>query len=735
MRQAYSILPAERASDYAPLTLDGQPILSMSFLPLSPTNSVHASAGWRAVPSVRYRADIDGLRALAVIPVVLFHFRFSAFSGGYVGVDVFFVISGYLISLLICTEIERKQFSIVSFYERRVRRIFPALFLVMIVTTVLAMLILMPRDLTLFGRSLLAATTFVSNMEFWGETGYFGIGPDREPLLHTWSLAVEEQFYVVFPPLLIATSRFLKGRYLAVIVPLLIVSLLLSVWGVRHYPSAAFFLLPPRFWELLLGALIAQPALQMPLRPGAANALCAIGLVMIACSIAAFSPDTPFPGIAAVLPCGGAALVVYSGVRRTADEAGRFVSAILSVAPIVFIGRISYSLYLWHWPLFVFARYQLGRDLNWPETIAAVAVAVGLSTISWRYVEQPFRGQRGALTRPRLFGVSAAVMMVSAGLGFIAVATAGLPARYGPSVRQLLIVAQEADNSSSRCGARNSTSNRLCRLGSATAGRPTFILWGDSHAAAISPAVDAAAAGYGEAGWLAWHSACPPLLGVRRMDAAKDCDRYNNGVLDFIRRNDIRTVILHARWAIIAEGTRYKGEDGRAPIIADATADGGSMASNKEIFARSLTKTVETLKAEGRRVVIVASVPEVGVRVPESLARARMNGLSEDIGPSRSDYENRQKFVLTLLQQLHANYGVEIVYPEQYLCREARCTVLKDGHPLYVDSHHLSLAGAASLEPLFVQVLAPRAKSQLHNLPDRLAHHAEEPIRGTPAVQ
>src|SRR5271170_3095038 len=301
----------------------------------------------------RYRPEIDGLRALAILPVLLFHYRVSPFRGGFVGVDVFFVISGYLITQLIEAERREGRFSIARFYERRVRRIFPALFVMLTAATIAAAFILFPVDLVRYANSLLATAGFAANFEFWREAGYFDVAAAEKPLLHLWSIAVEEQFYLVFPALLLL----FQSRRVAITLAIFVLSFAFAVWGVIHAPSAAFYLLPGRAWELMLGALLALHAVPFIERRWIREALAVTGIALIAIAVFGYSKDTPFPGAAALLPCLGAALVIYSSVPGITSA-----SAVLSLPPLVFVGRISYSLYLWHWPLYVFARYFSFRD-------------------------------------------------------------------------------------------------------------------------------------------------------------------------------------------------------------------------------------------------------------------------------------------------------------------------------------------------------------------------------------
>ncbi len=347
-------------------------------------------------PACLTRADIDGLRALAVVPVVLYHFHVAPFGGGYVGVDVFFVISGFLITGLIHAEMRSGEYSLAAFYERRARRILPALFAVVAAAAVAALFLLFPADLRRFGESVAATALFVSNFDFWQQSGYFDAGAEAKPLLHTWSLAVEEQFYLLFP-LLLGLFRSAGRRGLLLLAGgLALASFGFGLWAVRAYPAMAFYLAPARVWELMLGAILALAEVPRPPR-WIAEALSLLGLALLAVAVFAFSPDTPMPGANALLPCLGAALLIYAnGAGDTLAARG------LSLRPMVFAGLISYSLYLWHWPVFVFARYLRVAPLGAAETLALIALSVGLAVLSWRFVERPFRDPAAAVAAKHL---------------------------------------------------------------------------------------------------------------------------------------------------------------------------------------------------------------------------------------------------------------------------------------------------------------------------------------------
>ncbi len=364
-----------------------------------------------------YRREIDGLRSFAVLPVILFHAGFSLFSGGFVGVDVFFVISGFLITSIIIEEMKVGRFSILGFYERRARRILPALFFVMLISIPFAWMLLSPSDLHDFAQSLVSIALFGSNFLFWQESGYFDTAAELKPMLHTWSLAVEEQYYVLFPLLILLAWRFGTRLLVALIAVIAGASLVISEVQVQTQPSTAFFLLPARAWQLLVGSLAAFLVIYSRRLPlfldrfsSVSELLGALGLMMIVWATFMFSDLMPFPGLNALIPTIGSVLVLLFGTSKT------LVGRLLGFGPLVGIGLISYSAYLWHQPIFAFTRHAVPGEVPAMVMLILSALSLGLAYLSWRCIEKPFRS-RTIVSRKVIFTVSVAGILAFVGIG------------------------------------------------------------------------------------------------------------------------------------------------------------------------------------------------------------------------------------------------------------------------------------------------------------------------------
>lgn len=468
---------------------------------------------------MNHRNEIDGLRAIAVLPVIFFHAEFPGFSGGFVGVDVFFVISGFLITRIILDELLSGNFSLLSFYERRARRILPALFVVMATTFAISWFVLLPFDFKALAKSAWAVVFFLSNFFFWLDSGYWSTDAQLLPLLHTWSLAIEEQFYLFFPLLLMLLVKLAHrdNRHIKLAAfGLLLTSLLTAEWMSRTNPDAAFFLLPFRGWELLLGALVAvyhfdANKATLTSRQNEAGSL--LGLALIVFSVATYDRTTPFPGLYALAPTLGAALIILCARQ------GTLVGRLLSTPIFVGIGLISYSAYLWHHPLFALARHNSLEDLSAPTYLGLCAATLLLAYLSWRFVEQPFR-QKTLFKRRAIFGFTGL-----ATIGFVAIASIvyknkGFEDRI-PGFEQ--VAAQFPwQRSNIACSSIDLSLahgvNALCSqdqpLNDADPAPVDIALYGDSHADAMLPAIVAMTKNDQSSHIYLGLGGCVPLLGV-----------------------------------------------------------------------------------------------------------------------------------------------------------------------------------------------------------------------------
>jgi peptidoglycan/LPS O-acetylase OafA/YrhL len=658
---------------------------------------------------VPYRPDVDGLRAVAVLAVVIFHALPGGLPGGFIGVDVFFVISGYLIASIILGEQARGCFSLAGFYERRIRRIFPALFVVVAACAVTGAFLMTPADYAAFARSALAAVGFYSNLHFHRQAGYFTPAAETQPLLHTWSLGVEEQFYLIAPLLFIALAgRFARWRAL-VFWAIFLASLIVSAWGAFTTARWAFYLPHARAFELMCGM-----ALAMGLAPRLASAranecLGAAGLLMILVAATTYNATTAFPGIAALLPAAGAALLIHSSThtQRTA------VARALSWAPIVYAGKISYSLYLWHWPLLAFAGYAWGADIDAGSRLALMGVAIALAALTHRYVEQPARLWRGS--RAVVFGGGAAAIVICAAFSQVVVRGDGLPGRLSPLAASVAAATPSGPFDGGPCWreeARNRRATReICFIGDNAATTPTFALWGDSHAAMVAPALDVLARERGLKGYHSGDEGCPPLLGLAQAsNAFRRCRGLDAQMRKILEDPTVTTVVLMARWARYAEGAGSPHEPDTRPRRFHENDD----EKNREAFASLLKGTVDEIRRAGKSVVIIGPTPEFDVHTPGAMIKNAMRGRIDDIAAPRSAFDMRQRGVAPTLAELAKLQGVRTFFPHERLCDDILCRASANGVALYRDFDHLSAAGVDRVEAVLRAVISTVNGSSPH---------------------
>jgi peptidoglycan/LPS O-acetylase OafA/YrhL len=619
-----------------------------------------------------YRADIDGLRALAVLPVVLFHFNVALFAGGYVGVDVFFVISGYLITRIIHREISSGGFSILAFYERRARRILPALFATIAVTGILGAAILMPDELRDLGASMIGVATFSSNILFWQQADYFAGPAEFKPLLHTWSLAVEEQFYIVFPVFLALLARFHRARFFWPTLIVALASFVLSVVALHVDPSGNYYLLPTRAWELMAGSLLAYrrgaPRLSRLQREGGA----ALGVALILASALLLTEESPFPGYNALWPCLGAILIIGTG---HASLPPTFVARLLGSAPLRGIGLISYSLYLVHWPLFVFVKYQLLRDPTPSEQIAMCVAALILAWVSWRFVERPFRS-RQRVSRPVVFAGATFLGVLTCATGAAAFKYDGFPGRFGFAIE---VAADQADTADGpRCFLKDGWqdwSGEACHLSRGAGGN--ILLWGDSHANHYRAAIIGAAPPLGTNVLLYASAGCLPVFGYA-LPHRPYCPGNAEHVVEIIRDHRIDTVVMAGYWwrALRSGNLTYE-------MIED---------------------TIARLRALGVEVKMIGDNPDFPFANPQFLAYRLSDSAEAEAAyylPVRNDREVNAR----LASLLPAGAFFD---PMQVLCREKECLAYDRGQIIMTDNAHFSRYGSGLVLENMRSFLRPR---------------------------
>lgn len=660
-----------------------------------------------------YLPFIDGLRAVAVLGVIFFHFHVPHIGGGYAGVDVFFVLSGYLITNLIDGRLRGRAFSFAHFYERRARRILPALIVTCALCAIAAYLLFVPHDLREFGKSLKGAAFFYSNVVFAQATGYFADPLSMRPLLHTWSLAVEEQFYLLYPPLLVvmhwATARN-RLRLWAFMSTLTVIALTVSIVWVKADRDSAFYLLPPRAWELLAGALVALAPWRWRLPRALAETMAALGVLCIACSFALYDRNTPFPGTAALLPCIGTVLVIISNLAGP-TRAGRM----LAHRSLVYIGLISYGLYLYHWPILAFGRYFLDHELSGVELCGALAATLGLALVSYHGIEVPVRSGRWLASRKKLFQAAAAGLLIVGGMGIAAVNGDGFASRFSGAALQFAAAAHD-NGAWEKCmpAPERLDKTAVCKFGRATAAEPVFLVWGDSHAAALAPGVDARASTLGISGWVVAYNRCASLLGAAPMQRNRGdypCALIAEKVLQLIRDNHIKHVLLASRWDSYISGWERGGSETLQDLTISFAGADGRRAEGLAAFRLAFAETVRRLRALGADVWVLEEVPPQLVDVPSALAKAVYFGRNPDtLRRSYGDIERRRAAAGSVFAQYRNSPNISFIDPAEQFCpNKSPCLIAAAGRALYSDGNHLSVFGSLwsqeMLDPFFSSIV------------------------------
>ena len=638
---------------------------------------------------MKYRPEIDGLRAVAVLPVIFFHAGISIFRGGYVGVDIFFVISGYLITTIILLEKEAGKFTIANFYERRARRIVPALTVVLLACLPFAYYWMLPKALEEFSQSLIAVSLFSSNILFWRQAGYFETATELKPLLHTWSLAVEEQYYLFFPLFIILAWRFGKRTIIILLVMLGAASLIMAQWGSGSHPVAAFYLIPTRLWEILIGSLIAFYLLRKSRmeveHPDTsfmrAQVLSVLGLLLVLYSIVVFDENTPFPSLYTLIPTLGTALIILFASGKT------HVGAALSNKLFVGIGLISYSAYLWHQPIFAFARIISVNEPGDPLMFALGIAALALAYLTWKYVETPFR-DKSRFDRRRIFQFAAVSSLVMISVGSVGYLNQGFGDRIAPNSRmsyaELALITRQNFGLDIACSYISFDLLDQCQTGDS----PEILVWGDSFAMHLIPGI---LASNPDAEIIQiTQSVCGPIVGMARTNSkyprawAEECVQFNDSVIAWLRENPgVKYVVLGSPFS------QYFGEN-------NVLVNGEIIPADKAVAIAYLEATLSLLSEMGAKPVVFAPPPSNGEDIGNCLVKnAFFEGGGVDCRIKTSVYKDVQKDVLELLEVIGKRYPV--VYVSDVLCDDTFCATDVEGVFIYRDFGHLSIEGSMYL--------------------------------------
>ena len=624
---------------------------------------------------MKYRREIDGLRAIAVLPVILYHAGFSVFQGGYVGVDVFFVISGFLITSIILNDLKQGRFSILRFYERRARRILPALFTVVASCLPFAWVWMTPVQMEKFSESILATFLFLSNIYFWRDSGYFAAAAEEKPLIHTWSLAVEEQFYLLFPLLLLLLWKRGARPGTLWISLLAIASLAFSQWGSVFHPEKNFFFTGSRIWELMAGAIAASIMIKRP--PAPKEGMAALGLVMIIYAIFAFNDTTPFPSAYTLVPVLGAVFILVFADKDT------LTGRLLSLPFFVGIGLISYSAYLWHQPLFAFARIRSIAPPPQLEMLALALLSIVLAYLSWKYVEQPFRRTAtGPLqSRKSVFLASGVGMGVFLAFGIYGDQSNGIPDRL-PAEVVSFYTSNEWDKSClyQRRDKQPEFPNERCIFNKG--GQLKIAVWGDSIAASLSNSIAHAVQSDDVEVHQITHGSCVPVRGVHRsiVRGIDPCIEFVEQTSAFIRDSGFDAVVMVANWQTYLETPSLL-----KPVDPSSTAE----------FADVFKKSVEDI---GVPVLLLLAHPTSEYEVTETAGRILLRDKKvPELGISIEKFHDRFQRALLVLDRAASASGVETLSMENLFCDtylKGQCA-FSDGKTVFLsDKVHFSPTGA-----------------------------------------
>ena len=641
-----------------------------------------------------YLPHVDGLRALAVALVVIFHAWPQALPGGFIGVDVFFVISGFIITRQIAAEMEVGNFSYLTFLGRRARRLIPAAFVCCMLVTAAAVALLMPDALISFSESLAAVWTMTANFYFYSNTGYFDAPSAEAPLLHMWSLAVEDQFYLTWPLLLLLLVHrgWSRPQIIGASAGLLALSLIHSQHAAVRYPELAFYLLPSRAFELLAGCALALalPTITTLRLPRALLDLTGLGLVLG--SAAMLGGGGAFPGVAALPAVAGAVLLIAPGLGAPTP-----VSRLLSLKPVVLTGRMSYSIYLYHWPVLAFATYWLGRAPDAWEAAGLVAISLVLAALSWLLIEQHLTRRLGLYTAHAVTLIKGTIA-VSAGataVALVGVGLRGIPQRLDEPAYRVYEAAAFGNPLRQRCDGYDKafSNDSYCTFGDPRAEGASYdiAVFGDSNADHFVPMIGKLATDARLSGRQVTHSSCAPLIGAtfeRSRHTEEQCARYHQTILEFLERNPrLKIAVLSWAW------TTYPGVPQRNDVFAEP------VASHVDTFVEFAEATIALFRKRGIQVLIVGQAPHFATFSLRCLVGAARRDTEEvDCTIPRKSVDAVLDPYQGAIQAIDAiDPGVSFLDMRATLCTDRECSAFKDGRLIYRDGKHLNAAGAAYL--------------------------------------
>ena len=679
-----------------------------------------------------YRHDIGGLRAFAVMGVILHLCGVALVGSGYAGVDVFFVISGFLIGGIVTRELTERSFSWRRFYARRARRILPALFLVILASLALGWGTMTPEQLRYFGGGAMSTLLFLSNVWFYNRIDYFNPGATEDPLIHTWSLAVEEQFYIILPVLLFLIWRFGPRVRVGVLVGLAVVSFAVAVTTGPDDPMAIFYLIHARAWELLAGVLAALGFARAQVLGRTGGILADLGLVLVLAGLFVVPHSALWPGPWTLLPVGGAVLLVLYGHRASVAR------WILRLPPVVGIGLVSYSAYLWHQPILGFLAILDRKPADWTGIGLVVLGTLALATLSWRFVEQPFR--HGFATSRRGSLVLWLSGLAIAGFAIGGHVTEGYPTRVSPEVREMLAWSESFPSTIKQCIGGRKIDRLLDPATACRHGNPdnvTVAIWGDSHAAMLAKPLGDAIAADGLGLLELTMSSCLPIPGLINEGQANTplCAEHNRRMLDYLSTpNEIKVVVMHAYWNSYVQRQDYA--NGLGDLVNDGfyayPINASSDMTDEDRYAAIdglLSDAIQRIVASGKRVILLYPLPDPGFNVPDRMARKlwQTGTVPETVSIPLPVFQSYSADTVAIFDSAVDQPGAIRLDLSTVLCDPMTgCDAVRDGQPLYFDGNHLSLAGSAIVIP-------PLAKAVLGLLRPRLdsrttpMHHGREP--------